>query len=54
MAQHRSAYKHSIAAKYQLVKRMIERAKALRRKAHPLKDPPSTDTALVLPSLQNE
>jgi hypothetical protein len=54
MAQHSGAYKHSIAAKYQLIKKMIERAKALRREAHPLKNPPSPDTAPVGPSLHDE
>jgi hypothetical protein len=54
MAQHRNAFKHHTAAKYQLVKKMIERAKALGRKAHPLKYRPSTDTAPVWPSFMHE
>ncbi len=54
MAQHGNAFKHHNAAKYQLVKKMIERAKALGRKAHPLKYQPSTDTAPVWPSFMYE
>jgi hypothetical protein len=47
MAQHNSAFKHHTAAKYQLVKKMVERAKALGRKAHPLKYPLPTDPTLM-------
>jgi hypothetical protein len=54
MAQHNSAFKHHIAAKYQLVKKMIERAKALGRKAHPLTYPPPTNPAPVWPSFMRE
>jgi hypothetical protein len=47
MAQHPSAFKHSSAAKYQLVKKMIGRAKARKRKAESLKDQPPTETTPV-------
>jgi hypothetical protein len=53
MAQHNSAFKHHTAAKYQLVKKMIERAKALGRKAHPLTSPPP-NPAPVWPSFMHE
>jgi hypothetical protein len=54
MAQHNSAFKHHTAAKYQLVKKMVERAKALGRKAHPLKYPLPTDPPSVRPSFMHE